>query len=322
MMAAISWRAIVLCTLFLTGTLPLKVAMAEPSIIAIENKNAPASDAELTGRVAGMRRILDDSNARFSASAAISELNVLRAFIGERPDLLPERREVLSMIGAIVARSPLMDFEEGLKPLEELMTLGAGDERPAKRRMLDHYTYGELAGGYAQTSGNKAQHALAANQYEKAAALADELPDYNEDQRAGIREKQAYELHEAGRYEEALAVNLDVLPRGERLFGTGSPKLKTVLTNIAQNLHALERRQEIEPYLIRVQTIAEDGNDLQTVQDMLFQRGVLSYELNRMEKARELMLDRIARLQAAGEAELLATARQDYEELEKRISGR
>lgn len=315
-------RTAALCGFLLIAFLPVGIAVAESPTVVIDNEGAPASDAVLAARVARMRRTLDDAGARFSASAAIAELNALRAYVGKRSDLVAERREILSMIGAIVSRAPLMDDEDGLEPLATLMTLAEGDARPAKRRLLDHYTYAELARGHAAVPGHGASHSLAADQYGQAAALADGLPDYDDDQRAGMREKQAYELHEAERYAEALTVNLGVLAQGERLFGAQGPKLKTVLTNLAQNMHALGRRAEAEPYLVRVQGIAEAEGDLRTVQDMLFQRGVLSYELGRASEARALMRERIARLRAAGETELLEAARKDYDELEQRLAGR
>ncbi|XYD11936.1 hypothetical protein R1A27_32785 (plasmid) [Methylobacterium sp. NMS12] len=287
-----------------------------------EDRDAPASDADLIARVTEMRRILDDANARFSATAAVAELRTLRAFVGVRPDLLTERREILSMLGAVVARAPLMDDADGLRPLAELMRLPDGDARPAARRLRDHYTYAQLASRDAKIPGRAAGHALAAEHYGRAAALADGLSNYTEDQRAGLREKQAYELHEAGRFDEALAVNQGVLATGERLFGALDRKLKTVLINLAQNLHALGRKGDAEPYLVRVQAIAEGEGDLSAVQDMLFQRGVLAFELSRPEEARTLMRDRIELLHAANETDLLATARADYDELERRISGR
>ncbi|WP_182084065.1 tetratricopeptide repeat protein [Aureimonas sp. ME7] len=292
----------------------------EPMVVAIEDAGQPSGETDFRTRVERMRATLDDANARFSASAAVAELNALRAYAGTRPELLPERREILSMIGAIASRSSLMEFEDGLEPLRELMILGEGDTRSPKRRLNDHYTYAELAAGQAWLPGHSGGHALAAEHYGLAAALADGLPDYTDDQRAGMREKQAYELHEAGRYEEALAVNRDVLSEGERLFGAEDAKLKTVLTNIAQNLHAMERKAEAEPYLVRVQGIAEVGEDIETVQDMLFQRGVLAFELGQPAEARAFMRERIARLEAAGDPELLATAKEDYAELERRLS--
>lgn len=149
--------------------------------------------------------------------------------------------------------------------------------------------------------------------------MADHYDGYSDDQRAGVRQKQAFELHEAERYEEAYVLNLDVLARGEKIYGKSHPNLTTVLTNLAQNLHAMGRRQEAEPYLVRVLAIAEAENDIEIVQDLLFQRGVLAYELGRKEDAKSFMQARIERLRAAGEETRLATAEEDYEELLRRI---
>ncbi|MEF2070069.1 tetratricopeptide repeat protein [Consotaella aegiceratis] len=316
-----SCRVAALCVVLSITIYPVEGVMAEPTFVAIEVEGAPADDAGLRERVARMRGYLDDEDARFDAIAAVSELTELRAYAGDRSGLLAERREILSMIGSVVSRSATIPFEDGLEPLAEIMTLEAGDDRPVKRRMFDHYAYAELASDYATLPGHGASHDLAAEQYGKAAALADQLDGFDDNQRAGMRQKQAYELHEAGRYDEALSLNQGVLETGERLFGPNDPQLITVLTNIAQNLHALGRKPAAEPYLVRVQTIAEAEGDLETVQDMLFQRGVLSYELGRFDEARSFMRDRIDRLRTADETELLATAMEDYEELERRIGG-
>jgi len=287
--------------------------------VLIANEGVPHSEAALAARVARMRRMLDDPDARFSGSAALAELNALRAYAGERHDLVAERCEILSMIGTIVSRSAATDRTVGLEAFAALMTLGEADMRPAARRMLDHYIYAELAGIQAALPGEAERHSVAADQYGQAAVLADELPEYDDDQRAATREKQAYHLHEAERYAEALAVNSDVLASGERLFGTDDPRLRAVLTNLAQNLYRLGRKAEAEPYLVRVQAIAEAGADLSTLQDVLFQRGVLNYELGRAGTAIALMRDRIERLEAAGDAEVLAVAKRDYDELKRRL---
>lgn len=293
--------------------------MTEGLIVTIVNGGVPRNEDALTARIARMRGTLDDSNARFSGRAAIAELNALRAYADKRSDLLAERREILSMIGTIVSRAASIDRTVGLEAFATLMTLGADDTRPASRRVLDHYTYAELAHEHAAITGEGASHSVAADQYEQAAILADDLSEYDDDQRAGIREMQGYELHEAERYAEALAVNLGVLALGERLFGMYDPKLRSVLTNLAQNLYALGRKGEAESYLIRVQAIAEAEGDLRTVQDILFQRGVLNYELGRSDQARTLMRDRIDRLEVAGEAKLISVARLDYAELKLRL---
>ncbi|MBK1625253.1 tetratricopeptide repeat protein [Afifella marina] len=311
-------RFVLLLSALLFATLPGTHAMTAGANVEFEQVS-PHNDEVFVERVADMRRHLDDPDARFSASEAMQALRVLRSYAGEREDLLGQRREILSMMGRIVNRAPLMEFEDGLKPLAELMAIGIGEDRPPQRRLYDHFTYAELASGYATLPGNKAWHSLAADQYGAAALIADTLATFSEDQSAGLRQDQAYELHEAGRYEEALAINRSVLAIGERLHGPTASVLASVLTNIAQNLHALERREDIEPYLIRVQEIGENDKDLDRVQDMLFQRGVLAYERGNPEKARALMLERIARLEEAEDQEHLAEARIDYEELERRI---
>jgi tetratricopeptide (TPR) repeat protein len=312
------FRAAIVYCLVAVLTLP-SIAMAERETIIIEKQGAPANDAQLRQRVTLMRSRVDDENVQFSGTDAMEELKVLRAHVGKRQDLIEERRDILSMIGLVTSRSSVVPFEDGIDALTELMTLADDDRRPLKRQLGDRYLYAELLGGYAKIPGNSASHALSAEQYGKAALMADRYDGYSDDQRAGVRQKQAYELHEAKLYEQAYTLNLDVLARGEKIFGKSHPNLTTVLTNLAQNLHAMGRKQEAEPYLARVLAIAEADNDLDTVQDLLFQRGVLAYELGRKEDAKAFMQTRIERLRAAGEDARLATAQEDYDELLRRL---
>lgn len=312
------FQAVMICGLFVTLGLP-SVAMAERVTIAIERQGVPADDAQMRARVALMSSRIEDENVQFSGTDAMAELKILRDYAGKRKDLIGERRQILSMSGRVTSKSAILPYEDGLDALAELVTLTDGDDRPLARQIGDRYLYAELLGAYATIPGNSASHVLSAEQYGKAARMADTYEGYSDDQRAGMRQKQAYELHEAKRYEEAYRLNLDVLVRGEKIYGQSHPNLTTVLTNLAQNLHAMGRKQEAEPYLVRVLAIAEAANDLETVQDLLFQRGVLAYELGRNDDAKSFMKTRIEHLRAAGDDGRLATAQEDYEELLRRI---
>lgn len=312
------FQAVFLVGLFV-ALFPPSQSMAERATIVIAEQAVPTDDAQLRKRVAVMGDSLENESIQLSGTDAMAELKALRAYVGKRADLLGERRQILSMIGRVASRSSILPYEDGIEALAELMTLTEGDDRSAKRRLGDRYLYAELLGAYATIPGYSASHALSAEHYGKAAVMADRYDGYSDDQRAGVRQKQAFELHEAERYEEAYVLNLDVLARGEKIYGKSHPNLTTVLTNLAQNLHAMGRKQEAEPYLVRVLAIAEAENDLDTVQDLLFQRGVLAYELGRKEDAKSFMKTRIDRLRAAGEETRLATAEEDYEELLRRI---
>lgn len=303
--------------LALTLAVMPEMAMAENAVRHIELDLAPVDDDDFRQRLAQIRSYVDETGALFSASEFTEELTRLRNYTGDRSELLTERREVLSMLGSIASRSPSMPWEAALEPLGMLMALDGKDDRPLERQMLDHYVYAGALGDYAAETGDIAKHRLSAEQYGQAAALAERLDEYDDDQRLGIYADQAYQLHEAQLYEQALEVNMTVLSRKERL---DQGQMGSVHVNIAQNLYSLGRLSEVEAYLIRAQEIAEADDDLSRVQNMLFQRGVLAFDLGEMDRARALMQERIERLAADGEPDWLDIAREDYEELERRIT--
>jgi tetratricopeptide (TPR) repeat protein len=299
----------------------LAAALVPPSITSagisrpsLQAHGRPADDGELRQRVVLMGARLKDENSVFISRDLMGELEVLRAYVGTRSELLSERRDILSMMGLVALRSAVLAFQQGIEPLAELMALGEADDRPLGLRISDHHTYAELLAGYASMPGNESSHARAAEHYGKAALLADdEDSGVTDGEIAAIRQKQAYELHEAKRYGDALAINRDVLSRFEKLNGHGDANLVWVLTDLARNLHALGRKDEVEPYLIRAQTIAEAADDLRTVQDILFQRAMLAYQMGQIQKAYSVLRDRIDRLREAADTEYLAKAKEDYE---------
>ena len=139
------------------------------------------------------------------------------------------------------------------------------------------------------------------------------------DQRLGIRQQLGYVLHEAKRHAEALEVNVPLLADGERLHGKDDDNLRGLITNIAQNLHALGRKSEADPYFVRAIALAKASGKIWNEQDLLFQRGVLAFELGRHDEARRLMRERIDLLVKNNRTKLIEGAREDLTILEGKI---
>jgi tetratricopeptide (TPR) repeat protein len=286
-------------------------------IVAVWSVPASAQDANaqrelssLRESVAKIRRLNDDPSARFSASQTIADLQALAATAQARPDAKAELRQIYILIGTIEhKRKNLMKARE---MLSAGLAIESGHAPDAGQDSKDHYRLAEMASELSDYS-------TAATHYGKAAELAKSATGLTQNQRLGMREKYAYALHEAGRLKEAYEVNRALLADGTEHFGTDGYELRTVLTNIAQNLHALGRGAEAEPYLKRNLTIVRRNADIEREQDMLFQLGVLTYELKRPAEARAYMTERIALLEKHGDAGLLATARDDLAELERKL---
>lgn len=269
--------------------------------------------SSLSERVAAIQRMNDDPAARFSASKTIADLHALATEAQARPDAMPELRRIFILIGSIEYKRK--QLKRAVDMLSAGLAIQSAQPPQPDQDTKDHYLLAEIASELGD-------YPAAVTHYGRAAEFAKSAPSYTQNQRLGIREKHAYALHEAGAFNEAQAVNRALLADGEQHFGAEAYELRTVLTNIAQNLHALGRGAEAEPYLKRNLAIVRRNRDIEREQDMLFQLGVLTYELKRPTEARAYMTERIALLQKHGDAKRLATAREDLAELEQRLKSK
>nr|WP_255699320.1 tetratricopeptide repeat protein [Luteimonas sp. Y-2-2-4F] len=144
-------------------------------------------------------------------------------------------------------------------------------------------------------------------------------PAVSEDQRLGTRERLAYCLHEAKRYDEAMEINREVLAGGERLFGADSDKLLVVIANLAQNAHALDRPDAARSLLERRLDIATRWGHEDVVDDSLFQLGVLAFETGDVAEAEAFMTRRLDLANASGDARRIANAQNDLDVLAEKL---
>lgn len=126
----------------------------------------------------------------------------------------------------------------------------------------------------------------AAEHYGNAAEFSKTATDFDVNQRLGIRERFAFALHEAKRYDDACAANRELLEDAERLFGADDHRLSTVLINTAQNLYALRKLADAQSHLQRALAIAQARSDIEREQDLLYQLAVLASEQGRAAEAR------------------------------------
>lgn len=270
------------------------------------NPSSPEFDAEnldlapLRARMAAIRALLRDPAAAVDAAALIAELQRSLVPLRGRADARAELREILILMGMAECRCSELGRARDLLAEGLAMEQGAGADPGDLTR--DHYFLASVAT-------NLKNFPLAALHYGKAAEHAANAADFALDQRLGIRERQAYALHEAKRYEEALSVNQALLDEGERLLGRDDHRLGTVLVNAAQNLYALRRIPEAAPYLERALAMAEALNDVEREQDLLYQLAVLASEQGMASKARAYLALRVTRLEKGAPGKQLEAAR-------------
>jgi tetratricopeptide (TPR) repeat protein len=197
--------------------------------------------------------------------------------------------------------------------LIEGLALDDGPDPDTNQRVRDHYFLASVAGHLKNFQ-------LAAEHYGKSAELVRSATEFDENQKLGIRERFAFALHEAKRYDDARAANLDVLADAERLFGADDHRLNTVLVNTAQNLYALKQLAEAQSYLRRALEIARTRSDVELEQDLLYQLAVLASEQGRAAEARGYLAERVTRLESGGPSKLEEAARRSLEHFDRNLA--
>jgi len=256
-------------------------------------------------RVAEVRALLD-SRVNIDAAPLISELERLRERARDRLESRPELRQLLICLGMLEYRRGDRLKARGLLIDGLGVDPGAADPNQLVR---DHYF---LAG----VASDLRNFQLAAEHYAKAAQCSAAATDFDVNQRLGIRERQAFALHEAGRFMDAYEVNRSLLEEGEGRFGADDPRLGTVIVNTAQNLYGLRRLAEAESYLQRALVSAQAGGEIEREQDFLYQLAVLAAEQGKVTAARGYLAERVTRLERGGAAPLREAARRCLEDFD------
>jgi tetratricopeptide (TPR) repeat protein len=271
---------------------------------------APQSLIDLRRQVTKLKTLVYDPATRFSASVILAQLRDLADFATNRTDTAADLRDTYLLIGNIEKKvgkdsDARAAYERGLA-IDTLPPL------PAHRAAVANWDLAELLSDAKEFPASAKHYRLA---MQHAAGVA----TINEDQRLGIRQQLGYVLHEAKRFSEALEINLALLPEGEALHGKNSDLLRGLITNIAQNLHALGRKGDADPYLVRALALAKSAGKVWNEQDLLFQLGVLAFERGRHDDARRLMRERIDLVVPSNRKDLIVSTREDLAILEDKI---
>jgi tetratricopeptide (TPR) repeat protein len=264
----------------------------------------------LLREVEKVREVVYDYDARFSRPQMLENLRDLLKNAEKIGGAPATERDLLLMIGLIESKGGTpQDVTEALsRALKITAEPPLTEERLARTHVLLGDNFKD-AGEYAR----------AAEHYAASIGHMAKSREFTEDNRLGIGQDLGYVLNEAQKYQAALDNNIAVLSGGEKLHGTESPLLRSVITNIAQNLHALDRKAEAEPYLLRALALARADEREWNEQDLMFQLGVLAFELGDNEKARRFMQDRLAFVKRINREDLIEAATEDLEVLEDKI---
>jgi tetratricopeptide (TPR) repeat protein len=285
----------------------------DPSVATSANLNPPVSVEDLSARVAALKAEIYDPNVTFSRSAKLAELRMLVDDGKARGNALDAVRDSLLMIALIESKGG--ETKDVVAACREAFAIKDASTLPDERSARAHHMC-------ADHLKDLEEFEEAATHYRLGIQSMKLAPVFTEDQRLGSGQDLGYVLHEAGKYQEALENNLEVLAGGERLHGAENPLLRSLVTNIAQNLHSLERKTDAGPYLLRALAMARADEKVWHEQDLLFQLGVLAHETGDNETARRHMKERIDVIKKHKRDDLLADATDDLKILEDKIAGR
>lgn len=281
-------------------------------ILSLAGLVPPASSNPVEGtlqRLKEIHRTVMDPNQVFSIRAVLTELDQIEKTVSS--DDSEARGELNFLRGFVLYRAG--------RPAEALLPSLEALEINAVKPFLPDQERIRLIYDIAYQAEEVGAWSVAIDHYRKAVPLFDASSDYSEDQRLGIRERLAFCLHEAGRHSEALALNKQVLAGGEKLLGPESEQLFTVLTNLAQNAHALGDLSEARGSLERLLALATKHDDEDRIGEALFQLGVLSSEQGRFKEAEAFMKRRLALAEANGDSDRIADAKEDLEILHTKM---
>jgi tetratricopeptide (TPR) repeat protein len=273
-----------------------------------ERDRPPTDLTQLRERVEAVRALVYGSNANFSASQVITDLQQLMHEARARSDAQPELRQVLILMGVVECKRG--EAAKARDLLRAGLGIEAGESVDLNQLTRDHYFLASVASDLKDFQS-------AAEHYGKAAELAKTAPGFDTNQRLGIREKHGFALCEARRFAEAYEINSALLTDAERHFGVDDQHLSTVLINTAQNLYALGRLPEAERYLQRCLAMFRARDDIDREQDLLYQLAVLAGEQGRPTEARVYLTERIKRLEKIGTAQRLESARRGLEHFDR-----
>ncbi|MCD9032420.1 tetratricopeptide repeat protein [Luteimonas sp. Y-2-2-4F] len=288
----------------------LVAALAAVAWKAAQSSKAEAPEAaDAVARLAEIDALVMDPQRMFSISETLAELDAMETRLP--PGDIAARGQLLYLRGFVLYRAgrPRESLPAGLEALR------IQDRVP----FLPPQAHGRFAYNMATQAEELGEWATAIDAYRMAIPQFEADPAVSEDQRLGTRERLAYCLHEAKRYDEAMEINREVLAGGERLFGADSDKLLVVIANLAQNAHALDRPDAARSLLERRLDIATRWGHEDVVDDSLFQLGVLAFETGDVAEAEAFMTRRLDLANASGDARRIANAQNDLDVLAEKL---
>lgn len=299
---------------------------------AMPASSAPVSTA--SGAVAGgdfasrfeaLHRTVYAENTHFSGSAMSADLAALEPLLVGPYDTADHRFQLYDLQAVVFGRRG-MDEEAAEKAELALgQTHHMAPARFAKDRFFLRFTLPEWLQAVDDERALGAVRAVLADY--PLASLGDlpaALPSAEDarptrGQVLALYEREGYLLHELERYDDALATNLRTLPAARALLPEAEQyRLQGLLTNIAQNHHALGQLAQAEaPLLERLKWVRSQSDD-ERVLDTYFQLMVLAHERGQAQQADAWLARHVAHSAAMKDPAAQAESKALQQELAQR----
>jgi tetratricopeptide (TPR) repeat protein len=260
--------------------------------------NSASKEPVVFDRLREIHQRLMDPEQVFSISATLATLDALEAQVPEGD--LPARGELNFLRGFVFGRNK--ESTEAVHFTREALRIDAATP------FLTEDDRSNALYRLAINAEDAKEWDVAIDAYKRVIPLFAQDPSLNDSQRLGTLERLGFCLHEAEKYAEAMTVNREVIAKGEQLFGTESPKLLKVLTNLAQNAYELKDYATAQSFLERRLKIAKQYEKAFDVDDSLFQLGVLAFEQGRQKEAEDFMKRRLEIARKSGDHERIENA--------------
>lgn len=273
---------------------------------------SPSPAEQFAQRFNPLRDTVYDASAMFSGSAMSADLAALRPLAEGLGAESSELAQLLWLQFVVYSKRQMDD--EGLPlGLRALAIRSALSDLTPTERYEQHYAIGESA---LQSE----EYGTAIEHLRQSAHWADHAgATLGAEQKLGIREEIGYALHEAGRFDEALAHNQQLLADAQSAFGSDTDeRLSGLINNLAQNAYEMGDAAQARRYLQQRLALGQALNDDGIVLDTLFQQGVLAHESGDSSLARSLLQQRVAIAHASGDEDLLEEAQATLAELAER----
>jgi tetratricopeptide (TPR) repeat protein len=259
-------------TLSIFALLPLFAMTHSEAQTKSATANIAAASVAFARKFEPLQNKMLDNNGRFSGSQMLADLMALEAEAKAIGAQSAELTRLYSMLSLLQFKRNIHDEaarfgELALKVNMVSNALTVDESVRTHERLRKIYQDNE---DYKQ----------ALTHAQRAVALAPSNKELTEAQRLGLQVSLGFLLHETKQYALALETNRKTLQEAEKIYPADASELGSLLTNIAQNLHAINNPAEAKTYLERVLRIARKHKDVEREFDMLFQLGVLAYEGN------------------------------------------